>query len=154
MSAAIRILLPVLCLFFAATGSAAPLPPFPPVDLTGTVTEAQWVPEQRVEGTPGMSGSAGHDRVFPAHFIVRLARYSGVDSATAWQMTRLVDWHALDGFPADAAPPFIVLQIDHPDQGFLRAGMKIRATGYAIRGDEGGTWTSHDRITILPPSPQ
>ena len=149
MPAAVRILLPILSLFFASAGFAAPLPPFAPVEVTGTIAEARWVPERHVAGLPGMSGSAGHDRVVPAHFIVRMVRFHGVDSTTARTMTGLIDRRALQDSHGQGMPPFILLQIDHPDQHFLQAGMTIRVTGYAIRGDEGGTWTSHERLAIL-----
>jgi hypothetical protein len=128
---------------------AAPLPPFSPVDVTGKITEVKWVPEHKVEALPGMSGSAGHDRVFPAHFLIKLVEYTGVDAARAWQMTRLIDWYALGNRSEDAQPPFILLQINHRDREYLKPGMTIRVTGYAISGDEGGTWTSHDLIDIL-----
>ncbi|KAB2888738.1 MAG: hypothetical protein F9K32_15370 [Desulfobulbaceae bacterium] len=133
----------------AAAVYAAPLPPFSPVDITGKISEARWMPEQQVEAIPGMSGSAGHDRVFPAHFLIKLVGYTGIDAATAWQMTRLVDRYALGSGSEQTPPPFILLRIDHPDRENFRPGMTIRVTGYAISGDEGGTWTSHDRVDIL-----
>lgn len=133
----------------AAAGFAAPLPPFSPVDITGKISGVKWVPEQQVEAIPGMSGSAGHDRVFQAHFLIKLIEYTGIDAARAWQMTRLVDWHALGDGSEHALPPFILLRIDHRDREYFKPGMTIRVTGYTISGDEGGTWTSHDRIAIL-----
>lgn len=45
-------------------------------------------------------------------------------------------------------PPFIILQIAHSDRNHLKKGMKIRVSGYTVRGDEGGTWTSYKKIEI------
>jgi len=138
-------------LWFAAQVAAAPLPPFPPVDVSGTVAEADWFPVRHVQGVAGMSGSAGHDRAFPAHYIVRLTAYSGVSATTAREMTRLIDWQALDESFETTRPPFILLQIDHPDRTFLRSGMRIRVNGYSIAGDEGGTWTTVNQVDIIDP---
>lgn len=52
--------------------SADIIPPVDPVDITGTIIDAEWMPERKVKGRPGYSGSLGHDRTFPAQFRAQL----------------------------------------------------------------------------------
>ena len=49
----------------------------PPLDndITGTISEIKWYPQKTIKGIPGMSGSAGYDRIMPAHFIIKLTNY-------------------------------------------------------------------------------
>lgn len=68
-------------LFLTINALSAPIRPVGPVDVRGTVSEIKWVPEEKLKGIPGMSGSAGHDRVIPAHFLVTLIDYDGVTAA-------------------------------------------------------------------------
>ena len=128
---------------------AAPIRPVGPVDVTGRVSEITWVPEQKVKGRPGMSGSLGHDRINPSHLLVTLIDYEGVNSEIAVTMTRYINWTALKGHEPQNRPSFILLKIYHTDKNFLKKGMKIRVVGYTVRGDEGGTWTSYTRVEIL-----
>jgi hypothetical protein len=128
---------------------AAPIRPVGPVDVTGRVSETTWVPEQKIKGRPGMSGSLGHDRINPSHFLVTLIDYEGVTSETAVTMTRYINWTALKGYEPLKRPSFILLKINHTDKNFLKKGLKIRVVGYTVRGDEGGTWTSYTRVEIL-----
>jgi len=125
--------------------SAAPLPPLDKYDITGTISELQWYPEKRIKGIPQMSGSAGYDRTMPAHFIVKLINYSGIDSATATRITRYINPHK------PASPLYILLKINHENPYYLNKGMKIKVIEYTIRGDEGGTYTSYKRIIIISP---
>jgi len=128
---------------------AAPIRPIGPVDVSGTVSEIKLVPEEKLKGIPGMSGSAGHDRVIPEHFLVTLIDYDGVTAETARMMTRYLDWNALKGEEQKDKPSFILLRINYGDRNFLKKGMKIKVSGYTVRGDEGGTWTSYGTIDIL-----
>lgn len=127
----------------------APIIPIGPVEISGTVSEIKWVPEKKIKGIPRMSGSLGHDRIVPAHFLITLTNYKGVDSKTAITMTRYLDWSALQGEEKKEKPPFILLKINHSDKEYLKRGMKIKVIGYTVRGDEGGTWTSYKNIEIL-----
>lgn len=138
-----------LLVMLAFTCIAAPLPPFPPVDVTGKIAEIHWVAPQQLQGIAGMSGSAGHDRTIPAHFIIQLTDYEGVDAETARQMTGYIDYSALRDEPENSQPSFILLRINSEDQHFLQEGMSFKVYGYSVRGDEGGTWTSHERLQIL-----
>jgi hypothetical protein len=133
----------------AMTATAAPLRPVGPVDVTGLISEIVWVPEQKIKGQPGMSGSAGHDRINPAHFLVTLLDYEGVASETAVLLIRYLNWSALKGYEPQNRPPFILLRINHSDRNALKKGQKIRVIGYRIGGDEGGTWTSFNSFEIL-----
>jgi hypothetical protein len=133
----------------AMTTTAAPLRPVGPIDVTGLVSEIIWVPEQKIKGHPGMSGSAGHDRINAAHFLVTLLNYEGVTTETAVLMTRYLNWTALKGYEPLNSPSFILLKINHSDKNALKKGLKIRVMGYEVRGDEGGTWTSYKSVEIL-----
>ena len=129
--------------------SASPIRPVGPIDVTGRVSEITWVPEQKIKGRPGMSGSLGHDRINPAHFLVHLTDYDGVTVETAVMMTRYLDQAAFKSKGPKDRPSFILLKINHKDQNYLKKGLKIRVVGYTVRGDEGGTWTSYKAVEIL-----
>jgi len=74
-------------LIIALNSSGAPIPVVGPVTICGTVSDVKWVPEEMVKGIPGMSGSAGHDRIVPAHFVIALRNFDGVDSETDRRIT-------------------------------------------------------------------
>jgi hypothetical protein len=128
--------------------SAAPIPPAGPFDISGTISEVQWFPEQHVPGKKGFSGSLGHDRVFAAHFVVKLVNYSGVTAENAVRITRYISYKAYGDKNPSGMPPFIILKLDHKDKSYLKKGMKIRVKGYKVRGDEGGTWTSNSGVSV------
>jgi hypothetical protein len=140
----------ICCFIFTVTlnAVAAPIRPVGPVDVSGTIRELKWVPEEKVKGVPGMSGSLGHDRTRFAHFLVTLTDYDGVNAETARRMTEYLDSTAYKGERQKDRPSFVLLQINHNDKNYLRKGMKIRVIGYEVRGDEGGTWTYYDRVEI------
>ena len=96
-----------------------------------------------------MSGSAGIDRTVPAHFLVTLRDFEGVDSKTALVMTRYLDPSVFKDEGKDIIPPFIILKINQSDKNYLKQGMLIKVRGYTVRGDEGGTWTHYTKIDIL-----
>jgi hypothetical protein len=139
----------IFFLIAACHGIAAPIRPLGPVDISGTVSDLKWVPEKKVRAIRGMSGSAGRDRTMPAHFLVTLRDFEGVDPQTAVAMTRYLDWSAFKDEGKDVRPSFILLKINHNDKNYLRKGMKIKVSGYTVRGDEGGTWTYFTRIDII-----
>jgi hypothetical protein len=133
-------------LIIAFNSSGAPIPAVGPVTICGTVSALQWVPEEMVKGIPGMSGSAGHDRIVPAHFLIALKNFDGVDSETARRITGYLASSGFEGIGPEGSPPLMVLKINHPDKNYLQTGMTIEITGYTVRGDEGGTWTSYERV--------
>lgn len=144
-----------LIIFSAAFNTlAAPIRPIGPVDVSGTVSDLKWNPEKKIKGLPGMSGSAGSDRIVPAHFVVTLRGFEGVDSKTALAMTRYVDWSAFKDEGNNFIPSFIILKINQSDNNYLKQGMFIKVSGYTVRGDEGGTWTHYTKIDILKQPPQ
>jgi hypothetical protein len=128
-----------------------PLPPIGPVDVEGRIEKAVWVPEERLKGRPGLSGSLGRDRTIPAHFLITLADYQGVEPPTARALTRCLTNRPVGGSDPKEKPPFLLLKIHHEDRRLLKAGMRVRIKGYTIRGDEGGTWTSYQVLEILRP---
>jgi hypothetical protein len=119
---------------------AVPMRPMPTVNVTGTVVEVRWFPEQTKKGLPGASGSLGHDRKFPAHFEVRL---KDVDI----EVVRPTDNGGLDG-PAGKQAEYR-LRINSDDKHLLKPGMRIKVPSYQTRGDEGGIWTKHGKIEII-----
>ena len=143
----------ILILFAGFNTLAAPIRPIGPVDLTGTVSDLKWNPDKKIKGLPGMSGSAGVDRTVPAHFLVTLKDFEGVDPKTALAMTRYVDWSVFKDEKDNFIPPFIILKINQNDNNYLKQGMFIKVSGYTVRGDEGGTWTYYTKIDILNQSP-
>jgi hypothetical protein len=128
---------------------AAPIRPVGPVDVTGLVSEITWIPEQKVKGQARMSGSAGHDRIWPAHFLITLINYSGVPAETAVTMTRYINWEAFKSDGLKEKPSFILLKINYSEKNYLKKGMKIKVVGYTVKGDEGGTWTNFTTVEIL-----
>ena len=128
--------------------SAAPLPPFEPVNITGTIMMKEWFPETKVKGIPGMSGSAGRDRTFPSHFKVILENYEGIDITTARRINFLLEFSSGCSESPDK-PKQLFLKLPHQDKFFLDQAVRIRVRGYKITGDEGGTWTSYEKIEIL-----
>jgi hypothetical protein len=127
---------------------SAPIPQAGPFDITGTISEATWFPPDVKKGRPGFSGSLGHDRRFPAHFVVKLVDYSGVPARDAIRITRYVRYDAYGDRKPSGMPRFIILKLDSDNRSHLRKGMKIRVSGYTVRGDEGGTWTRNSGIKV------
>jgi hypothetical protein len=116
---------------------AAPMPPVGPVTIEGTIQEVRWYPEKLVKGTPGMSGSAGKDRTFPARYVIRLT-----------------DVVLREQFQGNAAKfertGGATVMLNHKvDDQFLKKGMRIILFNYRESGDEGGTWTSFDRLEVV-----
>ncbi len=46
-------------------------------------------------------------------------------------------------------PPTLVVWVNSGDRELLKVGMRIRLVDYTVSGDEGGTWTSCERVKIL-----
>lgn len=143
------ILFPCLIFLIVIQTFAAPIIPIGPIDITGTVSEIKWVPEEKLKGIPGMSGSAGHDRVIPEHFLVTLIDFDGVSAEIARMMTKYLDWNALKSEDQKGRPSFILVRINSNDRNYLMKGSKIKVSDYTVKGDEGGTWTSYGAIDIL-----
>lgn len=129
-------------------GDGAPLPPLDPVTLSGTIETVKWVKARLVRGRRGATGSLGRDRTFPAHFVVVLGDYRGVDSDQARRLNGLVGAGWQNPILPAAKPRRLTVWINSDDPGWLRPGMAIRIAGYRITGDEGGTWTRHGGVEI------
>lgn len=76
-------LMAAAAVIMVSTAEAAPLPPFPPVNVCGVIVEQSWVPAESVRGQKGFLGSLGHDRTFPAHLRIVLENYTGIDATVA-----------------------------------------------------------------------
>ncbi|MBI5818698.1 MAG: hypothetical protein HZA88_06905 [Verrucomicrobia bacterium] len=128
---------------------SAPMRPIGPMDITGTVQAVQWVAKHEVKARiPGASGTLGIDRMIGAHFLITLRDYAGPDEKMLAAMSRAFSVIFPGSEPPDGVR-VIGLKLNTDDPKLLRAGMKIRVTGYAIGGDEGATWTSYKRLEIL-----
>lgn len=127
-------------LLAVSSARAAPMPPMPPMTIEGTIEEISWSPERHVKGQPGMSGSAGHDRTFPARYRVKLVRTT---------VAARGDGH----IPFRSGEAFSIT-LDHPkDDGYLEKGMAVRITGFLMFGDEGGIRTRFEKIEVLDKKP-
>ncbi len=128
---------------------AAPTPIAGPVDIEGTILETKWLPEKQVKGNPKMAGSAGMDRTIPAHFMVSLKDFKGLDADTVEKMKTFYQWSIPASPNSPGMPEIVVLRIANPDKTFLKAGMRIKVIGYRIAGDEGGDYPSFKELKIL-----
>jgi hypothetical protein len=135
--------------FLIPVAAAAPIRPVGPLEVTGTISELRWIPERLIQGRPGLTGSAGRDRLEAAHFLVKLINYEGITPETARIMTHYLDESAFMNPPVMGQPSFILLKIGSKNPDNLKPGLRIRVTGYKVAGDEGGTWTSCTEIIIL-----
>ena len=124
----------MLCLTLAVPAVAAPMMQEAKVTVTGTIQAVSWQPARILKGKPGMSGTLGGTRTFPAHYTVAL---------TDTQAT-------VEGPNLPLPHQGNVFELSHPkDDGLLKASMKVRIVRYSRWGDEGGVWTSFERIEIL-----
>jgi len=138
-----------LCLLaFAPWVGAAPLPPFTPVDLCGTVVSHEWQPARFVLGKPGYSGSLGRDRTFPARFRVVLENYRGIDAAAALRINGYLGLPPAQAGAGVSGPARVVLLLPHADPRFLDGAASICVEGVHIGGDEGGTWTRYRTLSV------
>ena len=121
---------------FCSAAFSAPMMPIATMTITGTIESISWYPAQFVPGEPGMSGSAGGDRVIPSHYVVLL-----VDTTVEARGEGHVPYHSGDA---------IRIKLNHPaDDGYLQSGMKVRIVDFRMGGDEGGIHTSFEAIDIL-----
>jgi hypothetical protein len=127
---------------------AAPLPRLASLTIEGTIVQALWSPVETKPGQPGFSGSLGTDRVFPAHFDLELFDYQGVDAVTA---ARMSDWinHPTPSPENEKPPKTVWVRVNEENARALRQGMRIRVAAYQVTGDEGGTWTHHEKVVVL-----
>ena len=146
-----RLSLLLLALLAACPASihAAPLPPLGEVDLTGTIAALKWVPEQKLKGKPGMSGSLGRDRTLPAHFEITLRPYSGPTAQQAWMMNGFMGVRSTGAEDRSQMPASLIIWISSEDPHQFKPGQRLRIRAYTVRGDEGGTWTSHAGVEVM-----
>lgn len=140
----------IFILIFATIGNiySVPLPPTDKYDITGIISEINWYSKKFIRGIPGKSGSAGKDRIMPAHYIIKLINYEGINYEDAIKITRYIKGNTFNEHE-NKKPSFVILKINHREKNYLKKGMKIKVTGYTVRGDEGGTYTYYENIKIL-----
>lgn len=134
-------------LLAATPVGAAPLPPLAPIDVCGTIRSAHWLPPRSLPAVPGMSGSAGHERHWPARLVVVLDQICGVSEPLRVRVNALLTT-SHDGAGLRPQPGEIVLVLVGDEAEEMLAGDSLCVTGFTVRGDEGGTWTHHDAIDI------
>jgi hypothetical protein len=133
-------LMAAVAVVLSSTAEAAPLPPFPPVNICGVIFEQSWIPTKFVQGRPGFSGSLGHDRTLPAHFRIILENYTGIDATLAKRINGFLSVTEL----SEMKRVLLLLPTDNPE--LLRGVRHLCIEGFVIRGDEGGTWTTYRRV--------
>jgi hypothetical protein len=138
--------LSLLCL--VTLGLAAPTPRLGPFDVEGTIMHVQWFPEKFVKAEM-MTGTAGHDRVFPAHFLISVTKYSGIDEETLETMKFIFPRFVSPKQDNRGKPEFIVLYLNCEDKTFLKEGMRIKVKEYVLWGDEGGDYPSYKEVQVL-----
>jgi hypothetical protein len=144
---ATRLALPVSAMLLGEV-SAVPMIPLGPVDVSGTITELKWIPAKRIKGIPGMSGSAGVDRIIPAHFLAALRPYAGPDAELARSFNHMVGASDLNPADPDEPPATLVVWVLGVRPGHLKVGMRVLLPSYTIFGDEGGILARHDLPVI------
>ena len=130
----------------AAPAGAAPIPPLGPLDLCGDVVRQSWEAENIVPGMPGVAGSLGRVRAFPARFRVVLQDYRGIDAATAVRINSYLAMSPSER--GDGAPPRVVLLLPHANARFLDGATSLCVKGFHISGDEGDTRTSYRALSV------
>ncbi|MFZ2100812.1 MAG: hypothetical protein WAU86_09640, partial [Oricola sp.] len=131
------VVLTLLAAFAVLPANTAPLPPFRPVDLCGTVRSANWLPPLVRPPIKGMSGSAGHERKWPGRFVVVLDGVTGIGPENFRLINTLLTT-SRDGASVALAPGELLLVLPFDDPGYLSDAAAICVTGFVIRGDEGG----------------
>jgi hypothetical protein len=144
---ATRLALPVSAMLLGEV-SAVPMIPLGPVDVSGTIVELKWVPAKRIKGIPGMSGSAGFDRIIPAHYLAALRPYAGPDVQLARLLNHRIGAGDLNPADPDQAPATLVVWVLGVRPGHLKVGMRVLLPAYTIFGDEGGIGVRHDLPVI------
>jgi len=128
-----------------AVSPAAPVPAIGPMTIEGVIETLVWTPETFVKGKGvwrngkwfPCSGTLGRDRTRPARYRVTLTD------------TKVESLPGADRSRSFKSGSTITVFIAHPsDDGYLKKGMKIRISGYTVRGDEGGDWYSFSAVTI------
>jgi hypothetical protein len=120
---------------------AAPLPPFAPVDVCGDIGWHSWNAARQAAGGPGLTGSLGQDRVFPARFRVLLRHYTGIDEPMARRINGLLSY-------SEAAANEVLLLLNSQNPNLLDGARALCVYRFVIRGDEGGTWTDYRGLVV------
>jgi hypothetical protein len=127
---------------------AAPLPPMAPVDACGEIQSLEWLPSETLPAVPGMSGSAGRKREWPARFVAVLGNVQGLDEAQIAHINALLS-SSSDSAGVNVTPDGLLLVLPIEDPDLLKRGVGICVTGFVVRGDEGGTWTKYDKLELV-----
>ncbi|MGE5721793.1 MAG: hypothetical protein ACM3YM_04960 [Sphingomonadales bacterium] len=127
---------------------AAPLPPLAPVGVCGRVQSARWLPPRTLPPVPGMSGSAGRQRSWPGRFVVVLDGVRGATNRQKAQINALLTTSS-DGAGVSLLPGQLLLVLARDDPASFNRADRLCVTGFAVKGDEGGTWTRYGDLRII-----
>lgn len=128
--------------------AAAPLPPGKPVSPCGTVRQIRWLPPKTLPAVPSMSGSARHERHWPARAVVVLGEVQGISGEKKRQINALLATSE-DGVGISLKPGQLLLVLADVPFASLRPPARICVTDFVIIGDEGGTWTRHGELRVV-----
>jgi hypothetical protein len=137
MRKAIPITLALAVIIWACVVFAAPMPPAGPVTIEGTIKEIRWHPARRIRAKPGMSGSMEKGREIPARYLIKLT-----DVAMRAPSQR-------SGEVLRKTPVATVVLNHSKNDHSLKKGMRIIIFNYQESGDEGGTWSTFDKVQIV-----
>ena len=133
----------------AAAAQAAPLPPLPPVDLCGRLVYLDWLAPASQPAQPGFSGSIAVERHWPGRTVVILDELCTDDAATVAEASQFLQG-STGGAERYMKPGQAVLVLPQEAPTGLTPGRTLCVTGYAVSGDEGGTWTRFENLMQLP----
>jgi hypothetical protein len=137
MRKAILVTLVFAVIIWTCVVFAAPMPPTGPVTIEGTIKEIRWHRAKLIRATSGMSGSAGKVREFPARYVIKL-------------MDVVMRAPSQGGGEILRKTPVATVMLDHPrNDRSLKKGMRIIVFNYRESGDEGGTWSTFDKVQIV-----
>lgn len=127
---------------------AAPLPPQQPADICGAVQSLVWLPPRSLQAIAGMSGSAGHARSWPGRTVVILENVRGPTRQQMAEINALLATSE-DGAGVRPGPDELLLVLQDGDPSALCDAAYLCVTGFYVSGDEGGTWTHYDRLSVI-----
>ena len=136
---------PIALLMLAGTSGSAParmVGPTPPLDVCGSIHSYRWLPAKTVPPIKGRTGSAGHQRTWPARFIVILGDVRGPSKHQGMHTDSLLKMTG-DGGPVSLASDQALLVLPHDNPARLSGMKSLCVTGYVRQGDEGGVWTRY-----------
>lgn len=136
-------------LAFGSGVFAAPLPQLPPLDLCGAIVFIDWLEPAVEPAQPGYSGSIAVERHWPGRAVVILDLVCTDDAATL-ETANMFQYGSAGGAERHLEPGQALLVLPHDAPPALSLGRTLCVQGFAVSGDEGGTWTRFESLMQLP----